>query len=499
MQEASDLTESEPVFFVSRGGGREQGREDALHANWRANNFQLEMFKAMLWALNAHTGFVEVMADPTPPRSIRIRSRNPFTVFPDPFAPDWREWEFVIIRVPMSPDDIVRTFGRAADRLPGLLAEHQREVYQAARTGNLIGSGPESIELPPGAMQTVSIGRPPGATDYLTTDYLFIKDEAREDVVRNIAGSKAVGAILPAPKTIPKYPTGRLMIRSSKLKLWDGMNPYRRFPIIPIFGMPPQYGVWGTPPIQFLIQMQHLAESMYSQSAENSIRLNYGYRVIADGQILNPDALDKLGGTIRVKTGDDVAKAFRVIAPQPFAPHQQSFPSELLADMKRLFGYTPEREGKSGAGNISPGLMSSQVAQAESITRMRARLLADSVEHIGRLVFETMVDFLDDSIFSDSLNGDFRTAPWEGVPLQKLTGWKVQLDAASIKPMSKAALRQLVPVLANLGWLTPDPGLEWLGVPRAKDIAKKIEQQKQMEMMMAALGAAQKKGGRGKK
>jgi hypothetical protein len=494
IQEASDLTDNEPVFFVSRDGQRSQDREDAFQANWRANHFQNELFAGTLWSMLCHTGFMEIIADGKD-RGVRIRARNPQNVYPDPFATDWREWEYLILRVPMSPDEIVRTFPWAENRLPGMLMEHEREMYLRSRVGGVVGSGPDTVELPPGAMQTVPIGRPPGAQDFLAVDYIFIRDESREDVVKQLSGSKNAGGVLPPPKTIPKYPTGRMMVRTGKLKLWDGQNQYRRFPIIPIFSQPPLYGVWGTPPIQYFVQMQHLAESMISQTAENAIRLNYGYRLYADGMILNPENMDKLGGMLRVKTADDVSKAFRIISPQPYTQEQTLLPEKIQQRMRELFGYNDQRQGKTGAGNISPTLFAEGVNQGQGITRARSRMLAEAVEYIGQLVFETMVDYVDDTVFSESVNGDFRLAPWQGVPLDQLNGWKVQLDAASLKPMAKASLRQMAMVLANLGKITDKYLLKWLDVPHADDIAADLDKQR----MMQAMAAMAQQGQKGKK
>jgi len=493
LNEASELTEQEPRFFISRQGQRRKEYEEAFKANWRANNCQLELFMATLWSLLCHTGFVEVVASPTPPRSVKIRARNPQNVYPDPFVNDWRDWEYVIVRVPMSPDEIARQFPEAAERLPMLLLEHQRELYIETRMGGVLGSGPMAIEMPPGAMQSVPIGRPPGASDYLSVDYVFIRDETREAVSREVAGSKDAGGVLPPPETMPKYPTGRLIVRTGKLKLWDGPNQYRRFPIIPIFALPPLYGAWGTPPVQYLIQLQHLAESMYSQVAENAIRMNYGYRLYQDGAILNPENMSKIGADLRVKTADDVRRAFAYIPAPGFSPQQTGMPMELLGHMRELFGLTQARQGQLGAGNVSPGLMDTAVTQAQAMTRMRARLLADAVEHLGRLTFETMVDFLDTTHLSYALDGTFHTAPWEGVPLHELADWDVKLDAASMRPMNQSTLKQLVPVLANLGLITPEYALTALGIPDAEEMAKKVEER---QAMMAAMGAAQKRGGR---
>ena len=497
MQESSDLTDSEPVFFVSQKGQRAKDREEAFAANWKANYFQMEIFKAMMWAMNCHTGFLEVIANPGRKNGVvSIRARNSETVYPDPYATDWREWEYVIVRVPMAPDEIARNFPAAAGRLPGILMENQRNMYLAARTGNTIGSGPEAIELPPGAMQTVPIGRPPGSSDFLAVDYVFIKDDARENVMKEIAGAKAAGAILPPPRTQARYPTGRMIVRTGKLKLWDGPNQYAKFPIVPVFSMPPLYGVWGTPPIQYLIQTQHLAESMYSQRAENMIRMNYGYRVYQDGAILNPENFDKLGGLIRVKTAGDVGQAFKFVPPPAFSSDQGQFANELMGHMRELFGYTPERSGKAGAGNISPGLFDAAVSNAQSITRMRARLLSEAVEYVGRLVYETMVQYQDTTVFTEASNGDLRTAPWQGIPLDQFSDWDVQLDPSSLRPMASSTLRQLVPVLANLGMITPEYALKWLNVPHAADIAADLKQQQMMAAMAAQAQGGQKKGGR---
>ena len=496
LEESFELSEPEPVFYVMRQGARQQDREDALHTNWRATRSQREIFKAQLWAMMCHTGFLQVEADPGPPRTIRLRARNPQNIYPDPFAHEWRDWQYVVIRVPMAPDEIVRTFPWCADRLPGILAQNQREMYNETRTAGVIGSGPESIELPPGAMQSVTIGRPPGVADFMSVDYVFIKDDTRETVGKEVAGSKAAGALLPPPNTIMKYPSGRLIIRVAKLKLYDGPNQYRRFPIIPMFSLPPLYGIWGTPPLMHYIQMQHLVESMISQNAENIIRMNYGYRLMQDGAILNPEALEKLGAIIRVKSLDDVSKAFKMVTPQQFSAEQNSFPDSIMEHMRQLFGRAGGRQGNIGAGNISPGLFEAGVAQQQAMTRMRGSLMADAIEDCGALEFETMVDYLDDSILVEATDGSFRTAPWQGVPIDALHGWNTTLDAKSVKPISRTRLQQLVLPLVNLG-LPMKIALKWLDVPDLDDVIAAIAEQQQMEMLAQAAGAAGK--GKGKK
>jgi len=498
LEESFELSEPEPVFFVMRNGARQDKREDALHTNWRATRSQREIFKAHLWSMMCHTGFLQVMVEPGPPRQVRIAARNPQNIYADPFASDWKDWQYVVIRVPMAPDEIVRTFPWAAGRLPGLMAQNQREMYNETRTAGVIGSGPESIELPPGAMQSVTIGRPPGVADFMSVDYVFIKDDTREAVAKEIAGAKAAGAVLPPPSTIMKYPSGRLIVRCSKLKLYDGPNQYRRFPIIPCFSLPPLYGIWGTPPLMHYIQMQHLVESMLSQNAENIIRMNYGYRLIQDGAILNPEALEKLGGILRVKNLDDVSKAFRMVSPTQFSSEQNSFPNEIMQHMRDLFGRTASRQGNIGAGNISPGLFEAGVAQSQAMTRMRGGMLADTIEDLGALEYETMVDYLDDTILTDSSQGSFRTAPWEGVPLDQIHGWNVKVDAASVRPISRTRLQQMVLPLINLG-LPLEVGLKWLDIPDLDTVVDKITQQKQAELQAMAMGEEVKKRGGGKK
>jgi hypothetical protein len=164
--------------------------------------------------------------------------------------------------------------------------------------------------------------------------------------------------------------------------------------------------------------------------------------------------------------------------------------------MKELFGYTPERSGNIGAGNISPGLQEAGVQASQAITRMRSGLLGDAIEDIGRLEFETMVDYLDNTVLVDSQNGAFQTAPWEGVPLDQIGGWSTALDAASIRPTSSTGLRQLALPLINLG-LPLDIALKWLQVPDAESIGERIRQDKQQQLVAMAMG--EKAKGRGGK
>ena len=72
--------------------------------------------------------------------------------------------------------------------------------------------------------------------------------------------------------------------------------------------------------------------------------------------------------------------------------------------------------------------------------------------------------------------------------------FRPELDSASIKPISATRLQQIALPLINLG-LPMDIALKWLQVPDAEAIGQRIQADKQAQMLAAALGAQNKRGG----
>jgi len=507
LQEASDLTENSPVIFVSRQDKRHPNREEALRAVWQRGQFNNQIMYAIIWALMAGTGFTENFYDPTGNYgrgACMIRARDPETVFPDPWARAGADWEYVNVRIPMTVDEMARKWPEHMDLLKYLIDTNQMMPRELAKwTGQNTMEGSARLELPPGAMRSVPIGTSAsGKWGYV--DWMFLRDSTEEEVKDRESGEQLAKALsIPALKEItvkrrPKYPAGRLIIRVARLIFYDGpnfMGP--RFPITPIFGMPPLYGVWSPPPMRYVFQLQQVAEIMLSQTVENAVRLNNGIMVINRTAGIKSETIQGLPGEVIVVDNPGTGQPVSILTPPQFPSQMIDLPKFLMDKMRDTMGFGPNRQGQSQPGNISANLFDSAVAQGQSITRLRSRMLAQSIEEIAQLTFYQMLRFLGDMQMSLIADGEFDTVEWDAVAPDEQDKWDVTLDANSIKPMGIQSIRNLALLLKREGLIDPEHALKWLQVPEHKEIAAALQNMQQMQALIAqgSRGQQRKQGG----
>ena len=141
-----------------------------------------------------------------------------------------------------------------------------------------------------------------------------------------------------------------MIVRCDNLILYDGPNPYRKFPLVPIQMTPPLMGFWCPPPIRYSMPFQQLAETAQSQVYENVIRLNNGMVIINRGSGLNKDRIRGLPGELIEVDGMNAKDAVFLLSPQALPDHMVRMPAELLAEDALDLGLQRRPRGKGWRG-----------------------------------------------------------------------------------------------------------------------------------------------------
>ncbi len=487
IQEAGDLTDNAPIpIITSADNSRRSEDEKALRGQWYIGEYGLAFYHASLEALLAGTGILMMQYDYAGRRGrgnthLKWIDTENFVV--DPSCTSFKNWQYCVYRARLSLDEIRRMAPGPAKRLPRFPSAASIGV---PKIGASQGENPDQLRMPPGPMQQMALGPLGSGTDTRVCEYFLILDDGRKQV-EQIAGKKDP-ALLPEPQTVPAYPHGRLIIRCDKVKLFDGPNPYRRFPFIPVQVHPARNNFWAPPPIRYVIQLQEIAQTLSRQVIENTVRLNNGMIVISEAAGVAADSVLGLPGErIVVKGMDGADKAVKILTPPPFGAENLSMPEKLLDKMRTNFGHSDQRSGQVQAGNQSANLYGASLSQATGLTQVRARLMQPSVKLAMEMVYETMLQYQNPTMFpmpSADKDQALEFIRWAGVKdVEDIDGWELLVDPSSIKAMSSAMARQYALLLRNAGLLDVLSTLEAIGWPDAEKIAGKVNQESQMQLL----------------
>jgi len=490
IQEAGDLTDNSPLFVIPDiDAHRRDDHEKALRGQWYIGRYNMSFFHASLEALLAGTG-VLMMLYKTAARggrgtvSLKWIDTENFVVDPacNSYMPDTDlNWQYVVYRARLSIDEIRRSFPNASRRLPRFPSPAAANV---PKIGGSISQAPDSMQLPPGPMRQQHFGPLGQSSDVRTLEYHLMLDDGRK-TAEDIDGNSTT-ALLPEPSDEPAYPTGRLWIRCDGVCLYDGPNPFAKFPFIPVQVHPPRNQFWAPPPARYVMQLVEIAQSLARQKVENAIRLNNGYIVINEAAGLNADSVLGLPGErIIVRGVDGVDKAFKIVTPPQFPDQLWNMDDALLNKMRITFGHDDTRQGKLPAGNVSSNLFDASLSRASGLTNIRARLMEPAIQLAAELVYSTMLRYQNPTMFPlpNEQSGAMDFIRWSGASPQAFDDWELLVDPASIRAMSSAMARQYAMLLRNMGILPVKDTLVALGWPDAERIAADVQRDQQMQLL----------------
>ena len=486
LNEATDITDSSPKIYITSEGDRDPEREKYFQANWRQGNYNNRILESMIWALLSNLGFLQIGFSPWARRgkgSTWVAMRHPGTVYPDPYCKSDRDWSFTGWEDWLYLDDVKRRWPEK-----GRYVRPRAHVTDIEPAGSMDGplEFPEASPLSNQGTQDRKIFR----DNRVRVRTWFLYDTTRE-VVRNYSGTASDIAELVHPRFSYKYPDGRWITDCEGIVLADGNNwcpqlpddELGTFPLIRLLGMPAISNFWGPPPVKYTRSLQNLSERLYSQTFENVIRINNGVIILKNNTGLDPNSISWLPGEVlTINQGSDPPQ---VIAPVPLPQHMLTLPAALLSLQKELQGYSQARQGQPGAGNISADMFDAALWQSQPLTRLRARLLAESIQRMASIVFyvESRYKQLLDKRFMGINRDQAEYATWNPIT-DSMDGHDVYLDEGSLKVLSGAALKSVVATLAKANLLPTKYVLESFDIPDAATLAE----EKMRELELSAVG-----------
>ena len=138
----------------------------------------------------------------------------------------------------------------------------------------------------------------------------------------------------------------------------------------------------------------------------------YPYKVVNEDKIQNPDALNKVGATIRIKDGsaEDISKYFRITNPGTISPDIANLQNELITVSRELAG-----AGDMATGQIQPdeasgkAILAVQRASEQPLNEQSANVL-QFIEDIGIIIFDMIKTYSGDLMVvdesTDAITGD---------------------------------------------------------------------------------------------
>lgn len=500
VQEAIEVTDIQPQIYLTKNLDtleQDKVNEAALRAQWRESKVNLNVMLAMLMSWFTGTSFLQIGWDPLLRNgrgNILCPYRDPETVFADPYAFDDEGMQYVVLEDYYWIDQVRDRYPLHADRIRSHnIVPPTAGITSAAEKAGM-GLG---LEVPAGPMNVMIRGMPgtssPGDSR-VRLRTLFTRDPAK---VRINSDDKGKGALelsgVAQPTFRPRYPRGRMIVECERVILYDGENPFLhgQFPIVRFIGMPSLYGFWAPPPVRYTKNIQTLAERFYTQLFENAIRLNNGVWFIDENTGIDIERFGGLPGEVQGINAN--ATAPTAVYPQQMPQAMFELPTLLMALQRQLQGFPDQRQGKAAAGNTSAPMFEGAIAQAHVLTRGRARLMEPAIARVAYLMFCTMAQYYTEPRkFVDFSAEGMGHVDWTPINRGIISDYQTHLDPASLTPMSAVMLRNMVPMLRNMGLLDVATALEMLLVPNRNEVLKRLKEEQQQAAQLAAVTQAQK-------
>ncbi len=500
IQEAIDVTDIQPLISLIKNLDtleQDKKKEAALRAQWRDSGVNLALMYTEAIGWFTGTGFIQVGWDPTRRRNrgdVITPWRDPETVFPDPYALDDESWQYVILEDYMWIDRVKEIWPENASRIKVVrsVSASSEQTSAAQRAGLALG-----LEVPTGPMRMMVAGLPassqPGDAR-VRVRTLFTKDPARVKIGKDDKDAPLDLEGIVEPTWKMKYPRGRMVVECEGVILYDGDNPYHHgeFPIVRFIMMPSLFGFWAPPPVRYTRSIQELAERMYTQIFENFVRLNNGVWFIDEATGIDPERFGGIPGEVQMKNQGSPNP--ELVTPPSFGAQSAGLPDALMGLQRRLQNFTDARMGKAPAGNVSAPLFEGSISQSHTMTRGRARLMYRPIMRLAKLIFATMCQYYTtERRFVDPGAQGVGYIEWTPIGKEAALEYDAYLDPDSIIPVSATMLRNMVPMLRNMGLIDVATALDILQVPNRNEVYRRVQAEAAQAAQMAEAKQEQKK------
>lgn len=490
LQELSDLTDSRLKIYVQKDktsgkADRDEIVESTIQTFWGREFCDLVVAFAALDAIIQPLGFIQTGWNPHAQNGqgeVIYRTRDPKTVYPDPDAENDDDLAYMILTDVMDIPAIRRDFPETGRLVQPEGAYSIKSGDDKSRPAPRAGS----MYTGPLYTQTKMSGVPGYKKARARVLTCIVEDDEKQFELREIKGQLQ-------QVEVAKYPHKRLIMVANRRVLYDEDCPYLYAPLIHrVMLQPSGHAYW---PRQSLVQefasIQATASKLDSLVAENALRMNVG-EIFADADSgLNPKTYGGIPGVVYlIKPGSKVNKTYPQAMPGDMVnagEHQRGF-------IRSTMGYPTSRTGAGTHGNIAAELAETEISQAMGLTRLKGRLLYQSVQRSVEGIFARMAQFYTTVRHLPYIDqGDLRSIKW--TPVASPDNYAVHVDPASFQIRSKTMMQRMFLTLAKLGKMPTGRLLKMLEIPDADRIAAELKE----ELVLMAAARMKQQGAKGKK
>lgn len=487
-EDANKLSDLSPQPYIFSEGERVKDREQALQAEWQRARVNNHLMYSSLHARYIGVGFMQLFYDPNLKNgqgALGVKARDPRTVGMDPSA-DY-EWNpsFIYFEDWMNLEEVRKLWPDTSRQVKANTAPPS--------TGMDSGFG---MKMPEGPMANMpGMGSLNSAKSTVNGNMVLVTHCFCKDYTREIVEAKDLpDGALTDPEFQWKYPSGRWLVECDGYILSDGDNPFPMrsdihvptFPLFPIWSLPPLYGPWGVPVTHLSLNLQNLSEKMFTQLYENAIRLNNGTWFVDLNTGIDVEAFGGMPGEVQQINPNSRVPEVKTGAVMPQQAYK--FPADLLEMQRNLHGMTPARQGNPGAGNISTELFDASVLQASGLLQLSGRLQYATLSNLATAMYQTMCRYIPKRNMPFHGPEGMTTIEWQGI-LRPDQHHELYLDEDSVKPLSDAVIKKMLPELMKTGVVNTKRGLEMLNFPGADEVAEEQKQQQELAALAKVRGA----------
>jgi hypothetical protein len=487
LQELSDLTDSRIKVYVQKN--RENGEQDdlvqkSIETYWTRKFCDMTVLKAALDAMINPLGFIQTGWNPRAEQGqgeITFSSRDPISVYPDPDAEDDDSLAYFLLEDVLDLIQIRRDFPETGWLVPPEGAYSEKLTESHDRPAPRAGSGYTGPLYSRASMSGVP-GYKKARARMMTC---VVDDDELMEEVHTIDGRLQA-------RVLPKYPNRRMIIVANRRVLYNDDCPYHHAPILSRVALQPTvHSYW---PQNSIVneygEIQSTANKLDSLVAENALRLNMG-EVIADADSgINPKTYGGIPGAVYlVKPGSRVQKIYPTAMPPDMIQSGERFRGFIRTNM----GYPLSRTGAGTHGNVAAELAETEISQSMGLTRLRGRLLYQSVQKAVEMIFARMAQFYTTPRHLPYIEGgSLKSIRWE--PIAKPESYAVHVDEATFQVQSQTMLQRVSLALAKMGKMPNARLLKTLKIPDAEKVAEELTAE--LKLMAMARMQQGKKGRR---
>lgn len=489
LQDLSDLTDSRLKIYVQkdkRTTVRDQQVEDSIQTYWTDKFCDLTMLLAALDAMIYPLGFIQTGWDMFAEQGqgeVTFTHRDPKSVFPDPNATNDDELRYMILKDVLDVVEIRRDWPETGYRV-------RPEEEFSVRSGDKKDLSDRGLSGYTGPLYSkVGMSGVPGYVTARAGVLTTVVDD--DETVREIHD---IGGMLKRT-TRYRYPHKHMIQVANNRVLYDEDCPYWYAPMVTrVMLQPAVHAYWPQNSlVQEFSEIQNTANKLDSLVAENMLRLNQGL-IFADADSgINPQRWAPIPGLITlVKPG--TSQSIRFFAGTPMDPSMVNGGERLRGYIRDTMGFPPSRTGAGTHGNVAAELAETEISQAMGLTRLRGRLMYQSVQRAVRMLFARMAQFYTTPRHLPYVDdGQLKSIKWEPVP--EPNQYVVHVDPASFQVRSKTMIQRVALALAKMGKMPTGRLLKILEFPDADRIAAELTEE--LKLIVAAKQAQKEQKRRG--